>query len=105
MRQDDGDAELLGGHLRALDAGEIREVSGRHVRVSRAIIFKRYTMPESDRLRLGRRFSAPFPSTNTRKQEETVRFAPNDAFTSSGQRGRTWNRYRIYKLLVELYSS
>lgn len=29
MRQDDGDAELLGGHLRALDAGEIREVSAR----------------------------------------------------------------------------
>lgn len=40
MRQDDGDAELLGGHLRALDAGEIREVSA-HVRaLFRAIVFK-----------------------------------------------------------------
>lgn len=30
MRQDDGDSELLGGQLRALDAGEVRKVSARY---------------------------------------------------------------------------
>lgn len=94
MRQDDGDAELLGGHRRALDAGEIREVSEPTCseRASRAFsYFKRprgvgwTARPWRDFVRAVFLPRPGFLFTAKReRKEKPSRLAPSGAITSPG---------------------